>query len=119
MLHRITKRSEDQEAELLRALVELGNQLQSGLELQVVVATIAGAFGNYLDVRHSLDIGLLPPVGERRISFVGNAAGVGAQMALIDTRVRERMARLRTRIGFLDLATSEEFPAAFSARLGL
>ena len=80
---------------------------------------IAGAFGNYLDVRHSLDIGLLPPVSERRISFVGNAAGVGAQMALIDTRVRERMARLRTRIGFLDLATSEEFPAAFSARLGL
>ncbi len=78
---------------------------------------VAGAFGNYLDVRKSLAIGLFPPVGAARISFVGNAAGVGAQMALIDVRARERIARLRTRIRFLELATNEEFLEVFSSHL--
>jgi uncharacterized 2Fe-2S/4Fe-4S cluster protein (DUF4445 family) len=80
--------------------------------------SIAGAFGNYLDVDNSLAIGLLPPVGRQRISFVGNAAGVGAQMALIDVRARRRMAQLRARIRFLELATTKEFLETFSARLG-
>ncbi|MGO8684845.1 MAG: ASKHA domain-containing protein [Thermoleophilia bacterium] len=79
---------------------------------------VAGAFGNYLDVHHSLDIGLFPPVGASRISFVGNAAGVGAQMALIDVGARKRMARLRARMRFLELATDKEFLEEFTARLG-
>ena len=45
-----------------------------------------------------------------RVAFVGNAAGVGAQMALIDVGARRSMARLRARIEFLDLATDSEFP---------
>jgi uncharacterized 2Fe-2S/4Fe-4S cluster protein (DUF4445 family) len=79
---------------------------------------VAGAFGNYLDLRNSLFIDLLPPVSPDRVLFVGNAAGVGAQMALIDVRARRRMARLRERISFLELATSKDFQAEFSARLG-
>ena len=79
---------------------------------------VAGAFGNYLDVQNSLAIGLFPPVGAGRISFVGNAAGVGAQMALIDVRARERIARLRARIRFLELATNAEFLEVFSSHLG-
>ena len=45
---------------------------------------VAGAFGNYLSRESALAIGLLPPISRERISFVGNAAGVGAQMALHD-----------------------------------
>lgn len=79
---------------------------------------IAGAFGNYLDLDNSLALDLFPPVSARdRVQFVGNAAGVGAQMALIDTRVRTRMAGLRKRIGFLDLATNAEFHVEFASRL--
>jgi uncharacterized 2Fe-2S/4Fe-4S cluster protein (DUF4445 family) len=79
---------------------------------------IAGAFGNYLDLDNSLALDLFPPVPRDRVVFVGNAAGVGAQMALIDTRVRKRMARRRAQIGFLDLATDAQFHLAFAARLG-
>jgi len=78
---------------------------------------IAGAFGNYLDLDNSLLLDLFPPVARGRVKFVGNAAGVGAQMALIDTRSRTRMADLRTRIGFLDLATNAEFHSEFASRL--
>jgi uncharacterized 2Fe-2S/4Fe-4S cluster protein (DUF4445 family) len=79
---------------------------------------VAGAFGNYLDLGNSLAIGLLPPVPRERIAFVGNAAGVGAQMALIDVRARRRIAQLRARIGFLELATDSGFHEEFAARLG-
>ena len=74
---------------------------------------VAGAFGNYLDLDNALAVGLLPPVPHDRISFVGNAAGVGAQMALIDVRNRARMAELRGRILFRELATDERFHEVF------
>ena len=79
---------------------------------------VAGAFGNYLDVGNSLAIGLLPPVPRGRIAFVGNAAGVGAQIALVDVRARRRIAQLRARIGFLELATDRGFNEEFASRLG-
>ena len=55
---------------------------------------VAGAFGNYLDPSdNSITIGLLPPIPPSSASaFVGNAAGVGAQMALIDERARRPVA---------------------------
>ena len=43
---------------------------------------VAGAFGNYLSLDNALSVGLLPHIAKDRIAFVGNAAGVGAQMAL-------------------------------------
>ena len=79
---------------------------------------IAGAFGNYLDLDAAQFLGLFPPVAKGRVAFVGNAAGIGAQMALIDVRARRRMARLRNRIDFLDLATSSRFHEVFAGRLG-
>ena len=79
---------------------------------------IAGAFGNYLNLDAAQFLGLFPPVAKRCVAFVGNAAGVGAQMALIDVRARRRMARLRDRTDFLDLATSARFHEVFAGRLG-
>lgn len=79
---------------------------------------IAGAFGNYLDLGAAQYLGLFPPVPTNRVAFVGNAAGVGAQMALIDVRARSRMARMRERIEFLDLATNRQFLDVFAGHLG-
>ena len=79
---------------------------------------VAGAFGNYLDLEAAQQLGLFPPVERSRVAFVGNAAGVGAQMALIDVRARRRMARLAGRIEFLDLAMDPRFHEVFAARLG-
>ena len=78
---------------------------------------VAGAFGNYLDLTNAIAIGLLPPVPEDRVAFVGNAAGVGAQMALIDVRARTRMARLRSSAEFLELGTHKSFNDAFNSHL--
>jgi uncharacterized 2Fe-2S/4Fe-4S cluster protein (DUF4445 family) len=74
---------------------------------------VAGAFGNYLGLDNALAIGLLPPIATKRIAFVGNAAGVGAQMALIDVRQRARIAELRRRITFCELAMDSQFHEVF------
>jgi uncharacterized 2Fe-2S/4Fe-4S cluster protein (DUF4445 family) len=74
---------------------------------------VAGAFGNYLGLDNALAIGLLPRIATNRIAFVGNAAGVGAQMALIDVRQRERIAELRRRITFRELAMDSQFHEVF------
>jgi uncharacterized 2Fe-2S/4Fe-4S cluster protein (DUF4445 family) len=78
---------------------------------------VAGAFGNYLDLGNALFVGLLPGIATSRITFVGNAAGVGAQMALIDTRQRERIAALRRKIGFRELAMDSRFHEVFLAAM--
>ncbi len=78
---------------------------------------VAGAFGNYLDSDNALAIGLLPPVPKERIEFVGNAAGIGAQMALIDISERGRIAELRRGIEFLELATDTAFHEVFVREL--
>jgi uncharacterized 2Fe-2S/4Fe-4S cluster protein (DUF4445 family) len=79
---------------------------------------IAGAFGNYLDLAAAQYLGLFPPVDTARVAFVGNAAGVGAQMAIVDIKARRRMAKERDSIEFLDLATDKRFLDVFSKRLG-
>ncbi len=79
---------------------------------------VAGAFGNYLDLDAAQFLGLFPPVSKKRVSFVGNAAGVGAQMALVDVGARRRMAKVRDLTGFLELATDSRFLDVFASRLG-
>jgi uncharacterized 2Fe-2S/4Fe-4S cluster protein (DUF4445 family) len=74
---------------------------------------VAGAFGNYLNLDNALAVGLLPRIAKNRIAFVGNAAGVGAQMALIDVRQRERIAELRRKITFRELAMDAQFHEVF------
>ena len=112
----------------VRALQLAKGAIHSGWELlldslgvpidELATVYVAGAFGNYLDLSAAQFLGLFPPVSTQRVAFVGNAAGVGAQMALIDVRARRRMSRLRERIEFLDLATDKRFLDVFAGRLG-
>ena len=50
---------------------------------------VAGAFGNYLDVKNAVFIGLLPNVLSK-IKPIGNGAGIGASMFLLDCDARKK-----------------------------
>jgi uncharacterized 2Fe-2S/4Fe-4S cluster protein (DUF4445 family) len=112
----------------VRALQLAKGAIHSGWELlldslavqleELAAVYVAGAFGNYLDLQAAQFLGLFPPVPTQHVAFVGNAAGVGAQMALIHAGARRRMAHLRRRIEFLDLATDKRFLDVFAGRLG-
>src|SRR5207249_180081 len=51
---------------------------------------LAGGFGNYLSIQSALRIGLVPPLPTPRIRYVGNAAALGAQLALLSEPERAR-----------------------------
>ena len=52
---------------------------------------LAGAFGSHLDPYYVADLDIIPSANKEQIRSVGNAAGIGATMALLDTSERQRV----------------------------
>jgi uncharacterized 2Fe-2S/4Fe-4S cluster protein (DUF4445 family) len=81
---------------------------------QVEELMLAGGFGNYLSVRSALRIGLIPPdLPEAKIRYVGNAAALGAQLALVSEAERARAETIAGRIEHVSLAAHPDFEAIF------
>ncbi|MBN2033119.1 MAG: DUF4445 domain-containing protein [Deltaproteobacteria bacterium] len=103
--------------QLAKAAIRAGIQVlleasgRSGDEIEEVI--IAGAFGTYIDVQSAVTAGMLPKLPLSRFRQVGNAAGMGAQMALISSAVRKEAENLALRIRYIELAGSPQFSKIF------
>lgn len=84
-------------------------------ESQVDEVILAGAFGTYLKAENAAAIGLIPLLPTERIRSAGNAAGLGARMALLSRTERRRALDLARRIEHLDLANHPDFVEYFLA----
>jgi len=81
---------------------------------QVDELMLAGGFGNYLSVRSARRIGLIPAdLPEDRIRYVGNAAALGAQLALVSEAERARAEVIARRIEHVSLAAHPDFETIF------
>ena len=74
---------------------------------------LAGAFGNYLNPRSAIDIGLLPNISEELVISVGNAAGEGAKILLLSSERRKLVEKLVNTVHYVELANHEGFSKAF------
>lgn len=74
---------------------------------------LAGGFGNYLSIASAARIGLIPALPPGRVRYVGNAAHLGAQLALLSEAERARAAALARAIQHVPLATHPEFQDLF------
>ena len=74
---------------------------------------LCGGFGNYINTESAVAIRLLPDVELDRITYVGNAAHLGAQMALLSERERVRAEELARRIEHVALAARPDFQDIF------
>jgi uncharacterized 2Fe-2S/4Fe-4S cluster protein (DUF4445 family) len=74
---------------------------------------IAGAFGNYLNIKNSIKIGLLPPVEEKKITFIGNSALSGARSLLLSEKTRKKCESLIGKIEYVSLAANKKFQDIF------
>jgi uncharacterized 2Fe-2S/4Fe-4S cluster protein (DUF4445 family) len=74
---------------------------------------LAGGFGNYLSARSAVRIGLIPALPPERIRYVGNAAALGAQLALLSEPERARAERLAREIQHVSLAAHPDFQDVF------
>jgi uncharacterized 2Fe-2S/4Fe-4S cluster protein (DUF4445 family) len=78
---------------------------------------VAGTFGQYVRKASILRLGLLPPVPAERVQTVGNAAGAGAILALIDQRARDRAERLAAHASYVELAGRADYQEALTRSL--
>jgi uncharacterized 2Fe-2S/4Fe-4S cluster protein (DUF4445 family) len=75
---------------------------------------IAGAFGSYIDLINTVNIGLLPFFENAVYRQVGNSAIVGAKMALVSRRERTRSQDIAASARYLELTTYHNFNQQFA-----
>jgi uncharacterized 2Fe-2S/4Fe-4S cluster protein (DUF4445 family) len=105
------------EVQLAKAAIRTGIQIlleTSGCtQDDIKQVIIAGAFGTYIDVASAVAIGMLPPIPLNRFRQVGNAAGMGAKLALISLRSRAQAEAIASRVSYVELASSPDFQPTF------
>lgn len=105
------------EVQLAKAAISAGILLlekQLGItHEQIKTIYIAGAFGNYMNPESACRIGLLPGSLLDRIVPIGNAAGEGAKIALLNCDELEQSTILMNQVNFLELASLPEFQNYF------
>ena len=90
-----------------------------GVQIEAIEEVdIAGAFGNYINPDSACAIGLIPAELRQRIVPVGNAAGEGAKLALMDRSLWRSAESIARNTSFLELATMPEFQDEYVDQLG-
>ncbi|MGE5892474.1 MAG: ASKHA domain-containing protein [bacterium] len=74
---------------------------------------LAGAFGSHIDRESSLTLGMFPDVPIEKVVVVGNAAGDGARMALLNRGKRKEADDRARWVEFVEIATEPAFEKEF------
>ena len=74
---------------------------------------LAGAFGNFIDKKSAVRIGLLPNLPLKKIESVGNAAGRGAEITLCSNKMREVGEEISKKVKYVELSSRPDFQEEF------
>jgi len=74
---------------------------------------LAGAGGNFIDPKDACTIDLFPGCLTAKVLGVGNAAGYGSCLALLDTNKRKEAERIAEKLEYRELAASTRFQELF------
>ena len=78
---------------------------------------LAGAFGSYIDKASAAAIGLFPDCGQGCVQAVGNAAGDGARIALLNKDKRDEANYWARRVEYVELTLEPNFNKIFTKSL--
>ena len=74
---------------------------------------LAGAFGNYIDTKYAMILGMLPDCQLSKVFSVGNAAGTGARIALLNEPSRREIENTVLKIEKVETAVEPSFQEHF------
>jgi len=80
---------------------------------QVAKISLAGAFGTFIDPKYALVLGLVPDCEIEKVRAVGNAAGTGARMALLNRDHRRDIEATVRQIEKIETALEPDFQMHF------
>jgi uncharacterized 2Fe-2S/4Fe-4S cluster protein (DUF4445 family) len=91
-----------------------------GLPLAAVEQVlVGGSFGKYINVEKAVEIGLLPDMPWENFHFLGNTSVLGAYYALLDHKLRDRIADIASRMTYIELSADNSFYEAFTSAMFL
>ena len=73
---------------------------------------LAGAFGTFINLENAREVNLVPDIPLDRLQSVGNAAGVGARLALISTKERIAAEKIGRKTEHIQLSGLNTFQRA-------
>jgi len=74
---------------------------------------LAGAFGNFIDKESARRIGLIPYLSLKKIESVGNAAGRGAEIALLSEKMKKVCRDTAREVQYIELSSRTDFQEEF------
>lgn len=74
---------------------------------------IAGAFGNYIDPRSAMMVGMIPEMPLNKVVQIGNGSGHGAVMSLLSKKVKDEAEFVAKKVKAIDLNMISEFQREF------
>jgi uncharacterized 2Fe-2S/4Fe-4S cluster protein (DUF4445 family) len=74
---------------------------------------LAGAFGSYIDPKYAMILGLIPDCDLKKVYAVGNAAGDGARIALLNRHKRLEAQQIAHRVRYIETAVDPDFQTEF------
>jgi uncharacterized 2Fe-2S/4Fe-4S cluster protein (DUF4445 family) len=80
---------------------------------QVDSISFAGAFGTFIDPKYAMVLGLIPDCDLDHVKAVGNAAGYGAKMALLNRDYRREIEETVRKIEKIETALEPDFQRHF------
>jgi uncharacterized 2Fe-2S/4Fe-4S cluster protein (DUF4445 family) len=86
---------------------------------QVDQIRLAGAFGSHIDPMYAMVLGMIPDCDLGRVSAAGNAAGVGAMMALLSGVARREIEEVALRVEKVETAVEPRFQEHFVAAMAI
>ncbi|MFC7046124.1 ASKHA domain-containing protein [Halobacteriaceae archaeon GCM10025711] len=98
-----------------KAAIQAGTRVlmqELGVE-EVDRVMLAGGFGNYIDPESAMTVGLYPDVALEKVESLGNAAGIGAQLALLNTDAREEAESIVDQVEYFEIAGTDVFQDNF------
>jgi uncharacterized 2Fe-2S/4Fe-4S cluster protein (DUF4445 family) len=80
---------------------------------------LAGAFGTFIDPKYAMVLGLIPDCDLEKVKAVGNAAGTGARMCLLNRDYRREIEETVRKIEKIETALEPKFQEHFVAAMAL
>lgn len=74
---------------------------------------VAGAFGSHIDKVQAMVIGMYPDCELDKVHYVGNAAGDGARIVLLNVDKRKEANQIAMKVEYVELALEEDFNDRF------
>ena len=78
---------------------------------------IAGGFGNFINIKDAIAIGLLPDLPLDKFTFLGNSAVKGARLSLLSQEAYRKAQELVNKITYIELSSGNDFMDEFVSAL--